>query len=157
MEYEYRILRLTDKFYRNYPHDKYPEILEKRARAYNCLLLGLRSDLYVCIPFRSEMRHNNGYHFTKSLRSRKHHSELDYSKVVITDDPSYLSSEEAVVDSDEYRECARNIKRIVSEVTSYIDDYVKSREGRLALNPRELQRRYQFSTLKYFEKELGIF
>ena len=38
-ENDYQILRLTDAFYNAYPNPPYKEILKKKQRAYNCLLL----------------------------------------------------------------------------------------------------------------------
>lgn len=33
--FDFQILRLTDKFYKNYPQREYPELLEKKGRGYN--------------------------------------------------------------------------------------------------------------------------
>ena len=45
---------------------------------------------YICVPYRTEITHSYAYHFRKSARSRKHHSGLDYSKLVIIDKPEYI-------------------------------------------------------------------
>ena len=38
-ENDFQILRLTDAFFQKYPNPPFIEILKKRKRAYNCLLL----------------------------------------------------------------------------------------------------------------------
>lgn len=156
MEYDYQILKLSDAFYKAFPHSTFPEILMKQERSYNCLLLEIMDELFVCIPFRTEMHHGNGYHFKETARSRKHRSGLDYSKMVIIRDGDYIDKGQAVVDNDEYRECVKNMDRIVSECTEYLTDYIEWRKGTLELHEREAARRYAYTTLKYFEEELGI-
>ena len=96
MNIEYKIVTLTEKFYLDYPSNNYPEILEKSKRAYNCLMLEL-NDYYICIPYRLEMRHKQGYKFTKSKRSIKSQAGLDYTKIVIVKNIEYLSKLNAVI------------------------------------------------------------
>jgi hypothetical protein len=49
-----------------------------------------------------------------------------------------------------------NLKRIKREALKYVEDYVAHIKGVRALHPQEFRRRYAFSSLKYFHKELGI-
>lgn len=37
--FDYQILKLTDAFYKSYPNPPFTEILKKKERAYNCLLV----------------------------------------------------------------------------------------------------------------------
>ena len=103
-EYDFQILKLTDTFYRTYPDPPFKEILQKNHRAYDCLLLQSHYDYFICVPYRSRISHNYAYLFTKSARSRKSRSGLDYSKTVIIKNPQYLGKEPAVIDRDEYIE-----------------------------------------------------
>lgn len=155
-EYTYQVLRLTDEFYRTYPDPPYHEILKKRERPYNCLLIQTHYDYFICIPFRSEIRHEYSYQFTSSERSRKHHSGLDYTKIVIVNREEYIDTADAIVDRDEYVETMKNIKRIVSEANRFVDDYVLHHKKEKLLHMSEFNRRYRFSPLQYFHKELGI-
>ena len=86
--FDYQVYKLSSSFYASYPHVKYPEILSKSPRAYNCILIDLHMDYFMCLPFRSDVRHSNGYHFKTTLRSKSHKSGIDYSKMVIIQDTS---------------------------------------------------------------------
>lgn len=151
----FQILKLSRQFFDAYPHDQYPELMEKENRPYNCLLVEMNT-YFICVPFRTEMNHNNGYHFSGSQRSVHHKSGLDYSKAVIVTNDEYISNAPGIVDKDEYNECVQNMEKITNAVTAYVLDYIEHRKGEKLLHEREFHRRYQYSTLKYFEKELGI-
>lgn len=49
-----------------------------------------------------------------------------------------------------------NMEKIVSSAVEYIDTYIKHMTGLAILHRREFERRYTFSTLKYFHNELGV-
>ena len=128
----------------------------KQARPYNCLLIDSHNDYFICIPYRTSINHNNAFHFKNSQRSRKAKSGLDYSKIVIIKDTSYLANSNAIIDQDEYRETFVNMDRITREALSYVDKYILHTKGEVILHRNEYERLYRFSTLKYFHKELGI-
>lgn len=156
IDFDYQVMHLSADFYNNYPADQYIEILDKDNRAYNCLLIDTNSDYFICVPYRSEIRHNNAYKFSGTNRSCRHRSGLDYSKIIIVKNENYLSDSVALIDNDEYNETVVNIRQIVEESTKYVNDYILHLNGTQVLHNREFCRRYQFSTLKYFHQELGI-
>lgn len=49
-----------------------------------------------------------------------------------------------------------NAGRIVKEICDYIDNYKKHIDGEIVLHPKEFERRYKYSTLKYFHDVLEI-
>lgn len=153
---DYQILYLTDKFYNDYPNPPYIEILKKKQRPYNCLLFQSHYDYFICIPYRSEITHAYAYHFKNSARSRQCKSGLDYTKIVIINHTKYISNKDALVDQDEYKETMINLERIKREALKFTEDYITHVIGTKPLHPSEYRRRYQFSSLKYFHKELGI-
>lgn len=155
-ENDYQILKLTSIFYRDYPNPPYCEILKKQQRAYNCLLFETHYQYFICIPFRTEISHKCAYHFKKSERSRRHKSGLDYTKIVIINNPQYIDNRDAMIDKDEFNETMRNLKRIKSDALNFVEDYVKCIKGEKILHASEFKRRYGFSPLKYFHSELGI-
>lgn len=155
-ENDYQILRLTDCFYAAYPNPPYIEILKKKKRAYTCLLFQSHYDYFICIPYRSEILHDNAYHFKTSQRAVMHKSGLDYSKIVIITLREYVCSEDALIDRDEFRETMRNLERIKREALGYVEAYVAHMNQEKMLHPAEFRRRYQYSPLKYFHEELGI-
>lgn len=155
-ENTYQILKLTDLFYNTYPNPPYIEILKKKHRAYNCLLFQTHYDYFICIPFRSEITHNYAYHFKKSQRSLKHKSGLDYTKIVILNKTEYLDNKDAIIDKDEFNEMIVQLENIKKQAIEFVEDYVEHIRGNKLLHLAEFRRRYQFSPLKYFHKELGI-
>ena len=60
------------------------------------------------------------------------------------------------MDRDEYNETMVNLKRIKREALEFVEDYVAHIKGIRILYPQEFRRRYSYSPLKYFHKELGI-
>lgn len=153
--FKYQILQLTDLFYDKYPNPPYIEILKKKQRAYNCLLIHTR-EYFICLPYRSEVTHSYAYHFTSTIRSRTNKSGLDYTKIVIIQNHDYFSGNHAIVDNDEYRETVMNINRIIREASCFVNDYIGHIKGTNLLHSREFSRRYQYSPLKYFHDVLDI-
>ena len=60
-ENDYQILKLTNAFYNAFPNPPYIEILKKNNRAYNCLLFQSHYGYFICIQYRSEIRHKYGF------------------------------------------------------------------------------------------------
>lgn len=155
-ENDSQILKLTNKFYTDYPNPPYSEILKKQQRAYNCLLFETHYHYFICIPFRTEISHKYAYHFKKSIRSRKHKSGLDYTKIVIIKDNQYIDCKDALIDKDEFNETMKNLGRIKEEALIFVEDYVKCIKGEKSIHASEFRRRYGFSPLQYFHRELEI-
>ena len=155
-ENDYQILQLADLFYKHYPNPPCTEILKKQKRAYNCLLFQTHYDYFICIPYRSEIQHSYAYLFKNSIRSKKHKSGLDYTKILIINKTEYLDNKDALIDKDEYKETVKNFERIKREALQYVEDYVEYKNKRKYIHPKEFRRKYTFSTLPYFHKELGI-
>ncbi|MBD5458467.1 MAG: hypothetical protein HDR27_07855 [Lachnospiraceae bacterium] len=155
--FDYQILNLTQQFYRDYPPSPYNEIIRKNSRPYNCLLIQSHYGYFVCIPYRSHINHKYAYKFKNSIRSKKVNSGLDYSKIVIVNHSEYISDSNAVIDNDEYKETRDKIEYIKNDAQRYIDDYVDYLLGKSTkYDSREFERKYKYSTLKYFHKELGV-
>ncbi len=155
-ESDYQILKLTDDFYKAYPDPPYKEILKKKQKAYNCLLFQTHYGYFICIPYRTEIRHQYAFHFTTTKRSTEHKSGLDYSKIVIVTKNDYIDSTDAVIDKDEFNETMVNLERIKREALNFVEDYVTHMKNTKKLHAKEFARRYNFSPLKYFHEELGI-
>ena len=156
MKFDVDIYQLSTKFMADYPISDYPELMYKQGRPYSCLLIDTHSDYFICVPYRSSIRHNNAYMFAGTQRSRKTQSGLDYTKIVIIRDGEYLDSVKAVVDQDEYKETILHIQTIVYEVRDYVDTYIRHASGVSRIHKREYERRYRFSTLPYFHDIMGI-
>ena len=149
-ENDYQILKLTDSFYATYPNPPYEEMMKKTKRAYNCLLFQSHYDYFICIPYRTEIRHKYAFRFTTTRRSQIHKSGLDYSKIVIIAKTEYIDSVDAIIDKDEFNETMINLERIKQEALLFVEDYVAHMNGTKKLHEKEFARRYGFSTLMYF-------
>ena len=156
-DYKYEIKKLSKQFYKDYPYAQYPEILGKDRRSYDVVLFEIDylKGCYVCVPFRTEMKHNNGYRFKFSTRSKEHQSGLDFSKLVIVSNKEYIG-ESSTVDIDEYKELKKQEKHIHENLINYIHSYVEHINGHSPLHRKQFDRKYRYSTLKYFHKELNL-
>lgn len=130
----------------------------KDKRPYGCLLIKTHNDYYICVPFRSHIHHKNAFLFKNTERSKTDSSGLDYSKTVLIrpeDYDKYLI-ENAVVDTDEYKVVRINIYKIEKQISKYIEGYVKSVSDFENADKKSFERKYKYSTLKYFHDILGI-
>lgn len=153
---DYQILRLTDSFYNAYPNPPYTEIMQKKKRAYTCLIFQTHYNYFICIPYRSEINHKYAFHFKNTRRSRLHKSGLDYSKIIIINKTEYIDTIDAIIDKDEFNETIINLEKIKYDALKFVEEYIAHVKGINVLHTIEFNRRYAFSPLKYFHKELGI-
>lgn len=68
----------------------------------------------------------------------------------------FIADSDTVIDQDEYVETRNNIDRIQKEAFQFLDDYRNHQKGVILLHKSEFERRYKFSPLKYFHKEMEI-
>lgn len=151
----YGILKLNSQFYRDYPISRYPELLQKNDRPYDVAIMKLYEDKYVCIPFRSDMKHHNGYKFVNYDRKKHKSSGLDYSKLIIVEDERYFDCIGGI-DGVERDEFYKNLVIIHHQVVQYINTYLNHMTGKKVLNKHTFDRKYKYSTLNYFHNELQI-
>lgn len=150
MDYIIEVCHLSESFFEDYPSKKYPEIAyNKSGRPYSCLMIETHDNYLICIPFRSHIKHKQSYMFKNTQRSKVAESGLDFSKIVLIDNPKYIISG-AVVDNDEYVEMMQNCSKIVSKAHAYINTYVQHITKEKELNPQTFERKYEYTTLKYF-------
>ena len=60
------------------------------------------------------------------------------------------------LDIDEYKEFEKQEYYIHKNLEKYIHDYVEHVNGHVLLHIKQFERKYKYSTLKYFHQELGI-
>lgn len=152
MEYVSELSLLSSKFMQDYPSAKFPELMHKSGRPYTCLLIESHNDYFICVPFRSCIGHKNAFLFTQTARSKKSRSGLDYSKIVIIKNIDYFDlAATPIVDQDEYTEMMKNLPTIVKEANDYVSAYINHINGSAPMHPRAFLRKYQYSTLPYFD------
>lgn len=76
--------------------------------------------------------------------------------MIIVKNADYLDESGAVVDNDEYIETVEHIEEIKEDSLKYLNDYIAHVSGCKVLHGREFERKYRYTTLKYFHQELGI-
>lgn len=151
MSKKYELKCLSEDFFKKYPVFEYPEMEYKPSRPYMVLLITISKNTFA-IPFRTNIRHNSCYKFKNSSRDTKSITGLDFTKAVIVNEPSYIGAP-ATIDDKEYLELDNKYYFIIKQFTAYVSDYFAYVAGTLD----EIKaKRYKFSTLQYFHRELHI-
>ena len=151
----YEIRELSSSFYTNYPEHLYPEILRKKGRPYDVILFETNLDYYVCVPFRTYLNHNQGFHFYPKPLKNGENPGIDYSKMLIIKENNYIGPS-SLINATQMVCFNKNVATIQQEIFEYLEGYIKNVTGINILHPSQFNRKYQFSTLKYFHAELGI-
>jgi len=147
----YELHYLSAEFYNKYNASDYPEIEHKTHRPYIVLLIKVDSNTFA-LPLRTNIKHSSCYKFQYSSRPTDSITGIDFTKAVIVNDASYIG-EAAEIDNKEYVELNDRIAFIISKFRTYIKGYHTYVAGKA----NEYQaKRYKYTTLKYFHKELGI-
>ncbi|MBO5037293.1 MAG: hypothetical protein J6B51_01670 [Clostridia bacterium] len=147
----YELHYLSESFYIKYNPTEYTEIEHKLQRPYIVLLIEIDNNTFA-LPLRTNVKHSNCYKFQYSSRPTDSITGIDFSKAVIVNEQEYIG-EPAEIDNKEYVELNDRISFIVSKFRTYLKGYYTYVSGKA----NEYQaKKYQYTTLKYFHKELGI-
>lgn len=141
--------KLSNEFYKAYPHNKFPEIESKLGRPYAVLLVEINGVKFA-IPLRTNIRHAFCYKFRTSDRKTESSTGIDFSKAVVISNESYLS-EETDINDKEYLELQEKAFFIINKFKKYVNDYIQFRKNG---GNEYIAKRYLFSTLKYFDEIL---
>ncbi len=147
----YKLNYLSNEFYKKYDSVNYPEIENKIERPYMVILVVIDGNTFA-IPFRTNIRHSYCYKFRNSQRTTQSVTGLDYTKAVIINDPSYIGKV-ARIDDSEYTELSNKYFFIISQFERYLSKYIEYVNG---ANTYSNSKKFQYTTLKYFHKELNI-
>ena len=143
-----RFIFLSDEFYNDYPATSYPEMEQKRNRPYIqvCVVI---NDVQYAIPLRSDIHHPHVLWTDKA-----NNCGVDFSKAVVINDNKYIdTSTEPFLRQNEFDALRGKDYRIKVKMEKYIEDYKKAKND---LSKKENQNLIKYSTLQYFEKEIGI-
>lgn len=138
--------KLSEAFYEDYPHDEYPEMEFKIGRPYVVLLVEINRVTFA-IPLRTNVRHSSCYKFRTSDRKTASVTGIDFSKAVVISKDHYLDVEASINDK-EYLELQEKAFYIVSKFKRYVDGYIEYKKHG---GNEFIAKRYQFSTLQYFD------
>ena len=147
----YTLNKLSDDFYLDYPTEDFPEIAQKKNRPYVVLLIKIENYNFA-LPLRTNLRHNFGYKFSNTGRKTLSSTGIDFSKAVLIDNAKYIG-EQARIDNKEYLELSKKYYFIINKFKKYLEGYIKYvKDG----GDEFTAKKYQFCTLKYFHKQLGL-
>ena len=148
---KYEIKQLSEKFYLDYSQVKFPEILHKEDRPYIVFVIKINDNTFA-VPFRTNITHNQSYRFKNTNKQTNSHTGLDFSKAVIVNEERYLGKK-TFIDDAEYIELENKIKFIIQKFTVYVNNYIKYIKSN---NTKMIEMKYKYSSIQYFNKELGI-
>ena len=147
MNKDFKICILSDKFYRDYPIEKYPELEQKSGRPFLIMLVMILDKLFA-IPFRTNIKHKYAYIFKESNRMTYNKTGLDYTKAVLIEKLSYLGRT-AIVDNKEFQELNKHFYEIQLGFKRYLLKYYKQKKF--------VNLEKDYSTLQYFHLDNDFF
>lgn len=140
MEYTF----LSEKFYKDYPHDKYPQMEIKIDRPYAHVHVQAYGQLF-CIPLRSNVDHPHAL-FT----NKKEKCGVDYSKAVVITNEDYIDrTRKAFLRPNEYKKLRGKDYTIKQQFENYVELYKQAKIDETVNHREEI---LAFSTLQYFEE-----
>ena len=143
-----RFIFLSNEFYAAYPSTKYPEIEQKHNRPYIQVYVVIDNIQYA-IPLRSDIHHPYVLWTDKT-----HHCGVDFSKAVVITEERYIDIVNTpYIRPNEFEALRGRDFRIKTKMEKYITEYKKARQDMSKARNKQLVR---YSTLQYFEKEMGI-
>lgn len=134
---------LSDKFFEDYPPEKYPEMMTKENRPYTQVITDVNG-LKFAIPLRSDISHGADVLWTN--KSLKH--GLDFTKAVLILDDNYLSNERVFIRDNEHRHLLGKEQRVKEKMNKCIENYKKAKAN---IDKKHNAEYCRFSTLQYFE------
>ena len=143
-----RFVFLSQEFYEDYPTEKYPEMEQKTNRPYIQVCVEIDGVQYA-IPLRSDINHPHVL-----WTDKENHCGIDFSKAVVIKEERYIdATRNPYLRQNEFDALRGKDYRIKVKMQKYIKKYKKAKED--LSNPIN-QKLVQYSTLQYFEKEIGL-
>ena len=143
-----RFIFLSEDFYKAYPSEMYPEMEQKHNRPYIQVYVEINGIQYA-IPLRSDIHHPHVL-----WTDKKNHCGVDFSKAVVITDEKYIDwLTEPHIRENEFDALRGKDYKIKIKLEKYIEEYKKAKQD---MTKTINQRLVKYSTLQYFEKEIGI-
>ena len=151
MQTVFTLNKLSMDFYTNYPATRYAEIEYKPSRTYIEMVVEIDGNKFA-LPLRTNIRHNYCYKFKNTGRDTQSSTGIDFTKAVIVNDEKYIGVS-TTIDNKEYVELMNKFYFVIKKFCNYLQGYIDYRRNG---GDEFTARKYQFTTLQYFERELGI-
>lgn len=143
-----RFIFLSSDFYNDYPSIKYPEMEQKTNRPYIQVYVEIDGVQYA-IPLRSDINHPHVL-----WTDKENHCGIDFSKAVVISEERYIdATKNPHLRQNEFDALRGKDYRIKTKMQKYIEKYKKAKQD---LSKPINQKLVKYSTLQYFEKEIGI-
>lgn len=143
-----RFIFLSKEFYRAYPPVKFPEMEQKENRPYIQVYVQINEVQYA-IPLRSDIHHPHVL-----WTDKKNRCGVDFSKAVVITDEKYVDLEtEPHIRQNEFDALRGKDFKIKTKMEKYLSDYKNAKNDMSKPVNRKL---VKYSTLQYFEKEIGL-
>lgn len=151
MQTVFSLNKLSMDFYTNYPATQYAEIEYKPSRPYVVMVIEIDGNKFA-LPLRTNIRHNYCYKFKNTGRDTQSSTGIDFTKAVVVNDEKYIG-EPTTIDNKEYVELMKKFYFVIKKFRNYLNGYIDYRRNG---GDEFTARKYQFTTLQYFESELGL-
>lgn len=151
MQTIFTLNKLSMDFYIDYSSVQYPEIEFKPSRPYVVMVVEIDGNKFA-LPLRTNIRHDYCYKFKNTGRATNSATGIDFTKAVIVNDAKYIG-EATTIDNKEYVELMNKFYFVIKKFKQYLNGYIKYKEDG---GNEFVARRYQYTTLRYFDKELGL-
>ena len=135
---------LSEKFYNDYPSEKYPEMMLKENRPYTQVITDVNG-LKFAIPLRSDISHKTDVLWT----DKKSGHGLDFTKAVVILDDNYISDNRVFIREKEHKHLLGKERRVKEKMEKCINNYKKAKEN---IEEEHNAEYCSYSTLQYFEE-----
>ena len=142
---------LLEEFFKT--HKDYPELIQKDNRPYVILVIQTET-MKFAIPFRTSMNRAKKYCY---ITDKKKNSGLDFEKSIpIITDKWLKENDYPIINEYEFNYIKFDESKIKYQFTVFLNAF-KKYISRRKENPNIPENKnFQFCTLKYFLKELGL-
>ncbi len=139
-----KFIFLTEQFYKDYPHEKYPQMEQKETRPYTQVYTNIGGGGFA-IPLRSDIKHPHAL-----WTDKKNCCGVDFSKAVVVLKPEYIDAKTSPHIRENEFEALRGKEYIIKQrMIKYILKYKEAKKDQS--NPRN-KFLCAFSTMQYFEE-----
>lgn len=137
---------LSDKFYKDYPAEKYPELMTKENRPYTQVITEING-LKFAVPLRSDISHPKNILWTD--KRAKH--GLDFTKAIVIMNDEYIDERRVHIRQNEHNHLLGKEYRVKEKMEKCVSDYLEAKKDLSIEHNKEY---CSYSALQYFEEYL---
>lgn len=143
-----RFIFLSEKFFKEYPTEKFPQIKQKDNRPYIQIIFEI-DGIRFAAPLCSGIHHPHAF-----WTNKKEHKGIDLSKAIVIKDDSYINTSTVpYLRPEEFVVLKGKDFQIKAKMKKYLQTY---KDAKSHPDKPFSQKVINFSALQYFEKEIGL-